>query len=82
MKVQLHIERLVLDGIDNGGAPRLLQAAIQAELTRLIGEGGLGHAQGGAVARVSGPAISLQAGEPAALVGSKIAGAVYGGIKR
>lgn len=82
MNVKLHIERLVLDGVDGNGQPQLLQAAIEAELARLLAEGGLAAALGGggAMPRIALPAIELAQGEPAGAVGARIAGAVYGGI--
>lgn len=81
MSIHLHIDKLVLDGIDAGGGPQLLQGAIEAELTRLLGEGALGSLrQGLALPRVSLPAIAMQPGEAAASVGTRIAAAVAGGI--
>lgn len=81
--IDLHIERLVLDGLDldaHNGA--MLGAAIEAELARLLAEGGLqGELMvGGAIDRVRGASISLPpAGDPATW-GRHIAGAVYRGI--
>lgn len=83
MNVQLHIERLVLDGLDLGTAqPQQLQAAIESELARLLGEGGVAPALAGgtALARIAVPAIQMQRGEPVASAGARIAAAVYGGI--
>jgi hypothetical protein len=83
MNVNIHIERLILDGVHVPYAQRpALQAAVEAELTRLISEGGLtpGLQSGGAYPRVPGGSIQLpQDGNHAAL-GSQIARAVYGGI--
>ena len=53
MNIDLHIERLVLDGIDIPHHQRpAFQVAVTAELTRLLTEGSLqpGFATGGAVA--------------------------------
>lgn len=83
MNLAVHIERLVLDGADlGGGQPQLLQAAIQVELARLLGEGGLAPAlaQGAAVARLSGPVFDVREGGGAAQAGRQIAAAVYRGI--
>lgn len=82
MNVKLHIERLVLDGVDGDGRPQLLQAAIEAELARLLAEGGLAAelGAGGAMPRIAVPAIELAQGEAAGALGVRIAGAVYGGI--
>ena len=83
MKIDLHIERLVLDGIDVGPAQRPhLQAAVEAELGRLLAEGGIGDglAGGGAVPAVRAEGFALSAdGSPVSL-GQQIARSVYGGI--
>jgi hypothetical protein len=83
MNVTLHIEKLILDGLDvRPGDRQHLQAAVEAELTRLLGEGGIaaGLAEGGAVPAVRGGSIQTGGGGGAAGLGSQIAQAVYGGI--
>jgi hypothetical protein len=82
MTIYIHIERLVLDGIDIPYAQQpALQAALEAELARLVAEGGIMPASGGSFARVPGGSIDLNesGGDPAAL-GGQIARAVYGGF--
>jgi hypothetical protein len=82
VNVNLHIDRLVLEGIDLEPAQRpLLQAALEAELGRLIAEGGVGGlAAGGAVPAIKAGGFEMSGeGNPAQL-GRQIAGAVYGGI--
>jgi hypothetical protein len=83
VNITLHIERIILDGVAVGHAQRpLLQAAVEAELTRLLAEGGLadGLAGGIMVPSLAGSALQLgSAGDPAAL-GVQIARSVYGGI--
>jgi hypothetical protein len=83
MNINLHIEQLVLDGVSVPPNQRpLLQAAVEAELTRLLtAEGlGLGLRSGGAVPRLSAGTIQLSSeGNPTQL-GQQIARAVYGGI--
>lgn len=83
MNVKLHIDRLVLDGIDLKGAQRsVLQAAIEAELARLLMEGGVGEswAAGGAVPALRADGFQISsAGSPVRL-GQQIARSVYGGI--
>jgi hypothetical protein len=82
--IHLHIERLVLDGIDIApGQRHLLQASVTAELTRLLTHGGLapGLAQGIALPRLSTGGIQITDNNPAQL-GRQIAGSVYGGIGR
>jgi hypothetical protein len=83
MSVHLHIERLVLAGVDVGAGQRhVLQAAVQAELARLLGQGALAPAlmAGGALARVAAPSITVAADATGAQVGTQVAAAVYGGI--
>lgn len=83
MNINLHIERLVLDGIQLSPAQRpLLQAAVEAELTRLLSNGGLNNALqlGGALYSVRTTGIQLANDGSPAFLGEQIAGAVYGGI--
>jgi hypothetical protein len=81
MKIHLHIERLVLDGIAVD-QPRVLRAALERELTSRLMEGGLSPdlRSGGAVPSVRGGAIELGQGSNSARLGTQIAGAVYPGI--
>lgn len=81
MNVRLHIERLVVDGVDLGpGGGRRLQAAVEAELTRLVTHGGLGQpVLGAAVPSLAVSAIPLDA-NPSRL-GAHVARAVYDGLK-
>jgi len=85
MNVILHIERLVLDGIDLEPAHHpAMQAALAAELGRLVARGGLGPslAAGGALPSLPPGAFELSgAGNPRRL-GRQIARAVYGGLAR
>lgn len=83
MNVNLHIERLILDGIDIGPNQRhLLHVSLQAELTRLLTEGELAAplARGGALPLIASPATQLTSGHDPVALGRQIAGAVYGGI--
>jgi hypothetical protein len=83
MNVRLHIDRLVLDGIDVGAADRpQLQAAVERELARLIGAGGIAPelAGGAALPSVRAPQIALAPDAKPAQLGTAIAGAVYGGV--
>lgn len=83
MKINLHIDRLILDGIDLPHAQRpVLQAAVEAELGRLLAEGGVGTdlAGGGAVPSVKAGGFEMGGeGNPDQL-GTQIARSVYGGI--
>jgi hypothetical protein len=85
MNVRLHIDRVVLDGVDVAAADRpRLRAAIERELARLIGSGGIAPdlARGAALPRVPAPPVELARGAKPAQLGNAIAGAVYGGIGR
>jgi hypothetical protein len=83
MTINLHIERLVLDGVDTApGQRHLLRGAIESELTRLLTEGGLAEqlTGGATLPRIAGHAIQLEDGNSAAQFGRKVAGAIYRGI--
>ncbi|MGH9497260.1 MAG: hypothetical protein ACRD3B_19850 [Candidatus Sulfotelmatobacter sp.] len=81
MKINVHIERLVLDSgpIDH---PRLVQRALEQELTHRLTEGRLPSElhRNAALPYVDGGAIEVDKGLPAAKLGSRVAGAVYRGI--
>ena len=83
MNINLHIERLVLDGLDTApGQRHLLRAAVESELVRMLTTGGLANqlTGGGALPGIVSPAIQLNGGNDPTQLGRKIAGAVYGGI--
>lgn len=82
MNINLHIERLVLEGIE---LPRqqqpVLQAAVEAELGRLLAAGGLAT-EGRHVRSLQAGGLQFgDAHDPVAL-GTQIAGAVYGGMTK
>ena len=80
--IHLHIERLVLEGLpierSEGAA---VQAAVEAELTRLLSENGIAaqYQSGGAVPSVRAPGMQLTSNS-SSQIGQQIAQAVYGGI--
>jgi hypothetical protein len=81
--IQIYIDRLILDGISLPHVQRpLLQAAVEAELGRLLTEGGVGAEwrSGGAVPSLSTPAIQLSPDSSPTQWGHQIAHAVYRGI--
>ena len=83
--VNLHIERLVLDGITLSVRERaVLGTAVTTELTRLIAESGLpaGMPAGGIVPTIPAGAIQLGNDNNPARLGQQIAQAVYGGNGR
>ena len=82
MKINLHIERLVLDGINiSPGQRDLLQASVITELTQLLNNGGLvgNLVEGVSLPRLSTRGIQLTGNKPVEL-GTQIAQSVYGGI--
>ena len=83
MNVDLHIERLVLEGIDLApGDSAALEAALTNELARLLAEGGIGAGlrHGGAMPAVEAGRLDLKGGERPAGLGQGIARAVYAGM--
>jgi len=81
MNIRLHIDRLVLEGLDVPSASRAaLGAALEQELARLIAAGGLAPwlAGGTAVPSMDAPPIDAP-GSPHQL-GTAIAGALYAGM--
>jgi hypothetical protein len=83
MNVNVHIERLILEGlpVERRQGPEL-QAAIEAELSRLLAEGGLsaGLASGGTLTRLSGGVLPLTPSVLPAPLGEGIARTVYDSI--
>ena len=83
MNINLHIERLILDGLPFAPAHSAqVQAAVEAELSRLLSAGGL-HANlqsGAALPSVRADALQLSADSHPTQLGRQIAQAVYGGI--
>ncbi len=81
--IHLHIERLILDGlpIERSQGP-FVQAAVEAELSRLLTENGLAPdlQAGGAMPNVRANAIQLTTGSSPTQVGTQIAQSVYSGI--
>jgi hypothetical protein len=87
MKINLHIDRLILDGVNiRPGQRHLLQASVEAELARLLMEGGISPnlTNGGAVPGVPAKAIQLgsqkELSNSSVQIGRQIAQSVYGGI--
>ena len=85
MKINLHIERLILDGLPiSPDQKHLVQASVEAELSRMLSEGGLAQelASGGAVPSVGAGEIQVASGEASHGLGKKIAKSLYKGIGR
>ena len=82
MNIKLHIERLVLDGVNiTFDQSHLLQASVESELTRLLTDAGLSPdlARGTALPSISADAIQLTNNNPTQ-IGQHIAQSVYRGI--
>lgn len=83
MNVNIYIERLVLDGVSISPSQRpLVKAAVEAELGRLLADGGLAPnlLAGGAVPCVPSGTIEITPKSNPSQLGQQIAQAVYGGI--
>lgn len=83
MRIQVHIERLVLDGlpVDRRSAP-LVQAAVEAELSRLVAENGFSSwaSSGGALASLGTAPIRVTTSSTPACIGHAIAQSLHGGL--
>ncbi len=82
MNINLHIERLVLEGVNiTADQHHMLQSTVTAELTRMLVEADLfsSFPQGAAVSHLSTGDIQLTGNNPAQL-GQSIAQSVYGGL--
>ncbi|MFZ4859037.1 MAG: hypothetical protein ACOYL3_21890 [Desulfuromonadaceae bacterium] len=83
MNINLHIERLILDGLNIGaGQGAQVKVAVEAELTRLLTEGGLaaGLEGGGAISNITAHPMRISGDASPADLGQEIARVVYGGI--
>jgi hypothetical protein len=83
MSITIHIDRLILDGMSVPHRQRpQLQAALEAELARLLDSGGLSIdlSTSGTLPAINGGEIHVQDGENPAQLGRRIAQAVYRGI--
>ena len=83
MKINIQIERLVLDPLPIGRHQgSLLKAAVEAELSRLIDADGLADnlMSGGAVPSMPAPNIQLGSDNNPTKLGQQIGRAVYGGL--
>lgn len=83
MNINLHIERLILDGVPIPLNQRdLLQTSVETELTRLFTIGGLSPSLAGGVAlpHIAANSIPSTGGNDPVQLGQHIAQSVYGGI--
>lgn len=85
MNFDVHIERLILEGIDLAEQERpALQRAVSAELRRLLELEGLSARgrQPGYISRLPGGGVEMAPGQSTAELGRQIARAVYQGMNR
>ena len=85
MNANIHIERLVLDGLSVPYHQQsLLQAAFEKELGRLLTANGLSNSllSDGSVSHISASDIQLADESDPTELGEQIAQAVYGGVNR
>ena len=83
MNINLHIERLVLDGVNLAPNQRhLLQASVEAELTRLLSKGGLNAQlnEGLSIPRSTAPQINIHPAMSSTHLGQQIATSIYQNI--
>lgn len=85
MKIEVHIERLILDGLSVTAAERAqVHAAITAELAGRLAGGGIAESLrgGGAVPQLRAPPVALGPHDRADAIGRQIAFSVHAGIGR
>lgn len=81
--ITLHIDRLILDGVDVAPGDRAaLLAAVETELTHLLIASGLADSfqAGGVLPSLRGSALALQPGSHPTHLGVNIAQAAYSGL--
>lgn len=85
MKIKLHIERMVMEGLplDRTQSGRV-RAAVEGELTRLLATGGvaLEFSAGGAVTALRGGVVRIKKSSSPRAMGKEIAAALHYGIGR
>jgi len=82
MKIVLHIERLVLEGLALGPTdPPRVAAAIEAEFGRLLCDTSTVPAASAATPRLTAPPVALAPGMAAEPMGRAIATAAYAGLR-
>jgi hypothetical protein len=84
MNIELHIERLVVEGIPIAPGERtLLHATINAELERLLRAEGLpgDRPRPGAVARVQTPPVTVTGRPDTVDMGRRLAVAIHEGLR-
>jgi hypothetical protein len=85
MNINLHIERLVLEGLPLTRAQGpVVQRAVELELTRLFAVAGIGAGlrSGGMIPRATGDAMQFERETTPRQLGTQIAQSVHGGLSK
>ena len=83
MNINLHIEKLVLEGLEIGpGQGAKVKATVEAELSRLLQEGEISSRLqgGGALPNIRITPVKVSGNANPKALGAQIAQSVYGGI--
>ena len=80
-EVHVHIEELVLHGFDPADRHRIGDA-VQGELARLLAERGLRQPSPLDVPALSAGSVTLQRDAPARTIGTRVARALFGVLRR
>ena len=83
MNIRMHIDRIVLDGVDIAPHQRhVLQAAVATELSRLLTESGIpaGFQHAGNPALILAPPLHLKSSPDAMVLGAQVGAGVYSAI--
>ncbi len=83
MKINLHIDTLLIDGLEIGpGDGARVKAAVESGLSRLLQQGGIapGLREGGTVSGIRTAPLQADGKSSPKELGTQIAQAVYGGI--
>jgi len=81
MNINVHIERLVLDGLPIAGPDSsIVQVAIETELTRILVRQGLNGLSSGAVPQVPGSPIELARDAKPGPIGHQIGHALFNSL--
>jgi hypothetical protein len=83
MRISIHIDRLVLDGLAlNAADGARVRAALEAELGRLLGTRAPGLERLGAVPIVAAPSINVEPPRDPTAIGHAVARSVHAGMGR
>jgi hypothetical protein len=83
VKIVLHIERLVLDGVAlDASAADVVRASLIRELTQMLSTGSVPSvfSRGEALPRVQAPEVTLTRAEGPSLIGRNVARSVHAGL--